>query len=75
MAAGDLNEVIAKATLVLTLGGWLTSMLLVAGVAYVTAFEWRIVGGAFRPVDWVRLQPAEAFRRSELLARAQSGKA
>jgi len=73
MAAGDLNEVIAKATLVLTLGGWLSSTLLVAGVAYVMAFEWRIVGGAFRPADWFRLQPAEALRRSALLARAQSG--
>jgi hypothetical protein len=73
MAAGDLNEIVAKATLVLTLGGWLTSTLLVAGVAYVMAFEWRIVGGAFRPVDWFRLQPAEALRRAALLARAQSG--
>ena len=73
MAAGDLNEIIAKATLVLTLGGWLSSTLLVAGVAYLMAFEWRIVGGAFRPVDWFRLQPAEALRRSALLARVQSG--
>jgi len=73
MAAGDLNETIAKATLVLTLGGWLSSTLLVAGVAYLMAFEWRIVGGAFRPVDWFRLQPAEALRRSALLARVQSG--
>jgi len=73
MATGDLNETVAKATLVLSLGGWLSSTLLVAGVAYVAAFEWRIIGGAFRPVDWFRLQPAEALRRSALLARAQRG--
>jgi hypothetical protein len=73
MAAGDLNEVIAKATLVLTLGGWLSSSLLVVGVVYVMAFEWRIVGGAFRPASWFRLQPAEALRRAALLARAQIG--
>ena len=73
MAAGDLNDVVAKAALVLSLGGWLSSTLLVAGVAYVMAFEWRIVGGVFRPATWFRLQPAEALRRSALLARAQIG--
>lgn len=75
MAVSGLNEVVAKIALVLTLGGWLTSILLVAGVAGVMAFEWRIAGGSLQPALLFRLPPEEARRRSALFARAQIGEA
>jgi len=75
MAVSGLNEVVAKIALVLTLGGWLTSMLLVAGVACVMAFEWRIAGGSLQPALLFRLPPEEAQRRSALFTRAQIGEA
>lgn len=73
MVAGGLNEVIAEMAMVFTLGGWLSSLLLIAGVGFVFMMEWRIVGGSFRVSELQRLSAAEAFRRSTLLARAQTG--
>jgi RsiW-degrading membrane proteinase PrsW (M82 family) len=73
MVTGGLNEVIAKMAMVFTLGGWLSSLLLIAGVGFVFMMEWRILGGSFRVNDLRRLSAAEAFRRSTLLARAQTG--
>jgi RsiW-degrading membrane proteinase PrsW (M82 family) len=72
LAADSLNSVVAKLVEVLTLGGQLTTLLLIAGVAYVLLIETRSVGRAFQPSDWIRLLPAEATRRSSLLATAQS---
>jgi protease prsW family protein len=71
MITGHLNGVVTKISIVLTLGGRLTSLMLIGGVAYVLALEWRVVGGAFAPKAWFPLQPAEAQRRSRLLAAAQ----
>jgi hypothetical protein len=73
MASQDVNEFVTKAALVLTLGGSLSSILLIVGAACVMVFEWRIVGGGFQPATWVRLQATERDRRSALLARVQTG--
>jgi RsiW-degrading membrane proteinase PrsW (M82 family) len=72
MITGHLNGVVTKISIVLTLGGRLTSLMLIGGVAYVIALEWRVVGGAFAPKAWFPLPPAEAQRRSRLLAAAQA---
>lgn len=72
MITGHLNEVVTKISIVLTLGGRLTSLMLIGGAAYVIALEWRVVGGAVAPKAWFPLPPAEASRRSSLLARAQA---
>ena len=69
--SGQLTGVLAKAALLLTLGGRLTTLLLIAGVAYVAALEWRIVGLPRGFENWVRVRPSEAGRRSALLAEAQ----
>ena len=45
MITGHLNEIVAKLAIIITLGGRLSSVLLVAGVAYVMMREWRVVGG------------------------------
>jgi RsiW-degrading membrane proteinase PrsW (M82 family) len=73
MVVQGLSEFVAKAALVLTLGGRLSSLLLIAGVVCVMVFEWRIAGGGFAPATWLRLQATERDRRSALLARAQTG--
>lgn len=72
MITGHLNDVVTKISIVLTLGGRLTSLMLIGGVAYVIALEWRVVGCAFAPRAWFPLPPAEAQRRSRLLAAAQA---
>jgi RsiW-degrading membrane proteinase PrsW (M82 family) len=72
MITGHLNGIVTKIAIVLTLGGRLTSLMLIGGVAYVVALEWRVVGGAFAPTTWFPLRPAEAQRRSRLLAAAQA---
>jgi len=55
----------------LTLGGRLTSVILIGGVGYVAMLEWRATGPELHPETWFRLLPAEAARRSSQLARAQ----
>jgi RsiW-degrading membrane proteinase PrsW (M82 family) len=75
IVAGGVDEIVGKIMLVLTLGGYLTMVLLIAGVAYVMWFEWRIVGGAFDAKKWVSPSVAEVSRRSALLARAQTDRA
>lgn len=72
IVSSQLNGVVAKAALVLTLGGRLTPLMLIAGLAYVAALEWRIVGLPSGFENWVRVSPSEAGRRSTLLAAAQS---
>jgi RsiW-degrading membrane proteinase PrsW (M82 family) len=72
MVVNSLNEAIAKIAIMLTLGGWLSSVLLIAGVGFALLLEWRILGGSFQPAALAKLTPAEAFRRSTLLARAQT---
>ena len=69
--SGQLTGVLAKAALLLTLGGRLTPLMLIAGVAYVAALEWRIVGLPRGFENWVRVRPSEAGRRLALLAEAQ----
>jgi hypothetical protein len=68
-----LDELVAKIAMVLSLGGYLTSLLLLAGTVFVLSLEWRIVGGEFTPAAWLRLRPEEGMRRARLLARAQTG--
>jgi hypothetical protein len=74
IVAGGLDEVVGKIALVLTLGGYLTMLLLIAGVAYVLWFEWRIVGGTF-DATWFSPGAVEMSRRSTRLARAQTDRA
>ncbi len=69
---GRLNGVVAKISIVLTLGGRLTSLMLIGGIAYAIALEWRVVGGVVAPKSWFPLSPIEAQRRSMLLAAAQA---
>lgn len=71
IATGAVSSLIGKPLLVITLGGRLSALLLLAGIAYVLALEWRALGGGLRPRQWLQLQPAEAARRAALLARAQ----
>jgi RsiW-degrading membrane proteinase PrsW (M82 family) len=70
--SGRLNGILAKSAVILTLGGRLTSLMLIAGVAYVLLLERRVVGLPRGFGNWVRLSPTEAGRRSALLAAAQS---
>jgi RsiW-degrading membrane proteinase PrsW (M82 family) len=70
--SGHLNGLVAKTAMVFTLGGRLTPLMLIAGVAYVLALELRIVGRPSQLEDWVRMRPPETSRRSDLLAAAQS---
>jgi RsiW-degrading membrane proteinase PrsW (M82 family) len=65
----------------LTLGGRLTSLLLIVGIGYVLYIEWPAMGVAgsrpedwrrmLRPETWLHLSKAEGERRSVLLAQAQ----
>ncbi len=73
LAENGLNEVVAKIAVILSLGGYLTALLLLAEIAFVLHLEWRIVGGGLTPSTWLRLKPEEVMRRSVLLARAQTG--
>jgi len=71
ITTGQLNDTIGKLSIVLTLGGRLTTLMLIGGVAYVARLEWRATGREIHPETWFRLLPAEAARRSSLLAQAQ----
>lgn len=73
ISAGALRGVIAQCALALTAGGRLSMILLIGGIIYIAALEWRIVG-IRRPLrEYVQLEPAEARRRAGLLAAAQTG--
>jgi RsiW-degrading membrane proteinase PrsW (M82 family) len=72
---------VADLLLTLTVGGYLSSLLLIVGIGYVLYLEWRAIGAVtsrpdewlrlLRPESWLQLSPGEAQRRSVLLARAQ----
>jgi len=72
IVANGLNEVVAKIAIALTLGGRMSALLLVTAVAFTVVLELRIVKGSVCIANWVQLEPAEATRRSALLARAQT---
>ena len=69
---GGVNRYLADFLLIITLNGRLSTLLLVAGIAYVAAIEWRAVGGGFRPREWLRPPPVEMQRRGARLAAVQS---
>jgi RsiW-degrading membrane proteinase PrsW (M82 family) len=56
----------------LTLGGRLSSLLLIAGVIAVGVIEWRAVRPTAPLATWARLVPAEAARRMQALAARQT---
>lgn len=57
---------------VLTLGGWLSSIVLIAGLVLVGRIEWEAVKPtAFRPAEAILLKPEVAAHRAQLLAVAQ----
>jgi RsiW-degrading membrane proteinase PrsW (M82 family) len=80
-ATGSHPPPVANLLLMLTLGGYLSSFLLIVGIAYVLYLERRAIGAVasrpdewlrlLRPESWLRLSTGEAQRRSVLLARAQ----
>jgi hypothetical protein len=63
LLTGAVPEFAARATIVLTAGGRLSSIALIAGVAFVAFFETRAVGRV------------DVKRRAALLAAAQAGSA
>jgi hypothetical protein len=72
IVGGGWNGIVAKAAIIVTLGGRLTPLMLIGGVAYVLVLEWRTVGRPKRLEDWLSVRPSEVARRAELLATAQS---
>lgn len=56
----------------LTLGGWLSSVLLVAGAVGVLMLERKALVPFSKPVDWWPLRQSLAHKRSQQLARAQA---
>jgi RsiW-degrading membrane proteinase PrsW (M82 family) len=72
IATGHVNAIIGKALLVITLDGRLSPILLIAGIAYVANIEWRAVGAAFQPREWLQPRPAEIQRRGVVLAALQA---
>jgi RsiW-degrading membrane proteinase PrsW (M82 family) len=68
---------LADIGLILTLGGVLSSLLLIAGVGYAVYMERRSIGivdyhlSELLPREWLQLSPTESQRRAKLLARAQ----
>ncbi|MDQ1486887.1 MAG: hypothetical protein QOJ62_2580 [Actinomycetota bacterium] len=71
VTSGGSTPLLEKLVVVLTLGGWLTSLLLVAGVAFFLWVEWRAVKPSPRPTDWWPLRPSDAMSRARQLATAQ----
>jgi len=71
IATGHLNEIVGKLSIVLTLGGRLTTLMLIGGVGYVAMREWRATGRGLQPDTWFGLLRGEAARRSSLFADAQ----
>jgi RsiW-degrading membrane proteinase PrsW (M82 family) len=71
MIAGGLNRYVGEFCMIITLGGRLCALLLVLGMGYVMALEWR----AFAPLSpaktWLQISPLEANRRSNRLAALQ----
>jgi RsiW-degrading membrane proteinase PrsW (M82 family) len=72
ITTGHVNSIIGKALLAITLNGRLSSILLIAGIAYVAAIEWRAVGAVFIPREWLHPGPAEIQRRGQRLAALQA---
>lgn len=68
---GGLNRFVAYGTLILTLGGRLCMLLLIGGVGYLMALEWRVVGMMGTLRDCAVPASAEQTRRAALFARAQ----
>jgi RsiW-degrading membrane proteinase PrsW (M82 family) len=68
---GGLNETMGKLSIVITLGGRLSTLMLIGGVIYVAMLEWRVAGHALQLEKWIKLSAAEAARRAALLAEAQ----
>jgi RsiW-degrading membrane proteinase PrsW (M82 family) len=72
IVSGQLSGIFVKAALILTLGGRLTSLMLIGGVACVLVLECRTVGLPSGFEKWMRVSPIEGGRRSALFAAAQS---
>ena len=72
VTSGGSTPLLEKLVAVLTLGGWLTSILLVAGLVFFLVVEWRTVRPSSRPTDWWPLRPAAAGTRAHQLALAQA---
>lgn len=71
-ALGGEVPLAVRLLLVLTVNGWLSSMLLVAGLVTVLWIECRALGEIGRPTEWYPLRPTTASSRSQRLAVAQS---
>lgn len=65
------SPLLEKLLVALTLGGWLSSILLVAGVVGVLLIERKALMPSSKPTQWWPLPQALAQRRGQQLARAQ----
>jgi RsiW-degrading membrane proteinase PrsW (M82 family) len=72
LVVGGLSKIVARFTVIATLDGMLTPLLLAAGIGYVAWRESRAIAGKFDPWTIGQLSPAEAARRAALLAAAQA---
>jgi RsiW-degrading membrane proteinase PrsW (M82 family) len=72
ITTGHVNSIIGKALLAITLDGRLSSIALIAGIAYVATIEWRAVGAVFQPREWLQPSLAEIQRRGAQLAALQA---
>ena len=66
------HNVLVGLLVMLTLGGLLSTLLLIGGIGYVLYLERPSIGAvAFRPQEWLRIPAAETQRRARLFAKAQ----
>jgi RsiW-degrading membrane proteinase PrsW (M82 family) len=73
MVANGLNELVAKIAIVLSLGGYLSALLLLAAICFALFLEWKITGPERKPAGWLLQKPVDGLRRAALLAQAQTG--
>lgn len=71
IASGGLTHAKADPYLALTLRGHLSLMLLLVGAVFLAVWEGRATGNRRPAVEWLRLRPDDAARRSRQLAAAQ----
>ena len=70
-APGTASSSLESLAVGLTLGGALSSLLLVVGIGGVLWIEWRALRSTSRPAEWLLLRPELAARRGHCLAVAQ----
>ncbi len=72
MVTGRLNQYLGELCILLTLGGRLCALLLMLGIGYAMAIEWRAYTTWAPSKAWLLLSPQEANRRARGLALLQA---